>query len=378
MSRLLVIGGGPAGAAMATHLARAGRAVTLVERKDGPHDKVCGEFVSEEAALYLHDLDIDLGKLGAVRMAVVRLCEGRRAATACLPFPAFSASRRVLDEAILNTASASGVEILRGRGVKSLRPQDSGWIAELDDGRCPITTDAFLATGKHDLRGWKRSPGKQDDLVAFKLHWRLSAEETAGLGPYVEIYLFPGGYAGLEPVERGIANLCLVIRKRQLAALGQKWDLLLAAIRSACPHLDRRLIGADPCWQRPLAITSIPYGFVQTPDGGPWRLGDQAAVIPSFSGDGMAIALHSAQLAARYYLSGRTAAQFQDRLARDIARQVGRATLISQALVRPLGQKTAVTAARIFHGLLGATARNTRIPLDCMMRARLEGTTKPT
>ena len=29
----------------------------VVERKAGPHDKVCGEFVSGEAALYLHDLD---------------------------------------------------------------------------------------------------------------------------------------------------------------------------------------------------------------------------------------------------------------------------------------------------------------------------------
>lgn len=59
----LVIGGGPAGAAVAAHLARAGRAVTVVERKLGPHDKVCGEFVSGEAALYLRDMDIDLHRL---------------------------------------------------------------------------------------------------------------------------------------------------------------------------------------------------------------------------------------------------------------------------------------------------------------------------
>jgi hypothetical protein len=46
------------------------------------------------------------------------------------------------------------------------------WIAELDDGSRLAAVDAFLATGKHDLRGWKRAPGRQIDLIAFKLHWR--------------------------------------------------------------------------------------------------------------------------------------------------------------------------------------------------------------
>jgi menaquinone-9 beta-reductase len=44
-----------------------------------------------------------------------------------------------------------------------------------------------------------------------------------------------------------------------------------------------------------LAIASIPYGYVQNRSIGLWCIGDQAAVIPSFSGDGIAIALHSAR-----------------------------------------------------------------------------------
>ena len=84
----LVIGGGIAGAALAAHLAQAGRAVLLVERRAGPHDKVCGEFISGEAALYLDDLGVDLAALGAVRMRVVRLAARRRMTTVPLPFPA--------------------------------------------------------------------------------------------------------------------------------------------------------------------------------------------------------------------------------------------------------------------------------------------------
>ena len=49
VSGAVVIGGGPAGAAAAIHIARAGRAVTLIERNAGPTDKVCGDFLSADA-----------------------------------------------------------------------------------------------------------------------------------------------------------------------------------------------------------------------------------------------------------------------------------------------------------------------------------------
>jgi flavin-dependent dehydrogenase len=366
----VVIGAGIAGAAVAAHLAQAGRPVVLIERRDGAHHKVCGEFVSGEAALYLDDLGIDLVALGAVRMRAVRLAAGRQVATAPLPFPAFSLSRRMLDDTLLRAAAAAGAEVRCGRGVRALQPHQDGWSVALDDGASVTASEVFLATGKHDLRGWKRPAGTQRDLVAFKLHWRLSREETAALGASVELALFPGGYAGLEPVEGGITNLCLVVRRSHLAALGGRWDALLLALRSACRHFDRRLMGADACWSRPLAITGIPYGYVAEHGRGPWMLGDQAAVIPSFSGDGIAIALHSARLAADIYLAGGSAAEFQRRLAREVAGQVRRATWISQMLVRPAGQTIAAAGARIVPGLLGGVAQLTRIPAPCLRSTR--------
>ncbi len=366
----LVIGGGVAGAAIAAHLAQAGRAVALIERRSGPHDKVCGEFVSGEAALYLDDLAVDLAALGAARLRSVRLCAGRRVTAAPLPFPAFSVSRRVLDEAILRAAVAQGAELRRGRAVRALGWREGRWLAELDDGETIAGREVFLATGKHELRGWKRPPGGQNDLVAFKLHWRLAPEEAAALGCAVELMLFPGGYAGLEPVEQGVANLCLVVRKGHLAAAGQCWDELLATLRAACPLLDRRLSGAVACQNRPLAIASIPYGYVATASRGPWLLGDQAAVIPSFSGDGIAVALHSARLAADIFLAGGAASEFQERLARDLAPQVRRATLLSRALVHPSAQTAAAVAARLMPDLVVRVAQATRIPPPCIRCAR--------
>jgi len=357
----VVIGGGLAGAALAAQLAQSGRPVVLIERKSGPHHKVCGEFISSEAAAYLGAFNLDLPSLGARRIKTVRLGAGERMVAADLPFPAFSLSRYVLDEALLRRAKAFGAEIIRGRGVQSLQADDGRWILELEEGDCFAAKDVFLASGKHDLRGWKRPAKRESDFVAFKLHWRLSDHQRTALGDSVELSLFPGGYAGLEPVEDGVANLCLIVERKQFVALGQRWDAVFDLLRTDCPHLAQRLDGATPCWERPLAITSIPYGFVETRADGLWRLGDQAAVIPSFAGDGMAIALYSARLAAQTYLKGGSAEAFQLRLARNVGGQVKRAAFLSRLLVRPRGQWLAAAAASIFPDLLATVAQTTRI-----------------
>jgi flavin-dependent dehydrogenase len=363
-AQVLVVGGGIAGAALAARLARSRRDVLLVERRAGPHDKVCGEFISGEAALLLHDFNIDLDALGAIRITAVRLCARAHAVAVPLPFAAFSLSRRVLDEALLARASACGVEVWRGAAVRALHRDAEGWVAALDGGKNIVAGDAFLATGKHDLRGWNRRPGRQNDLLALKQHWRPSPMQARAIGSCVELFLFPGGYAGLAPIEDGLVNLCLVVRQRQFKKFDCRWDVLLDALRAAVPALRERLTAATPCGDRPLAIASIPYGFVQGRSDGPcpWRLGDQAAVIPSFAGEGISIALHSAQLAAETFLTDGDSARYQARLAADLAVRIRRATLISRLLVHPAGQALAMTATQLMPSLIGAVARHTRIP----------------
>ena len=72
----MVAGGGLAGAAAAARLAMAGRRVLLLERTRGPHDKVCGEFLSGEAAAELTALGLPPAGLGAAPIAAVRLVAG--------------------------------------------------------------------------------------------------------------------------------------------------------------------------------------------------------------------------------------------------------------------------------------------------------------
>jgi flavin-dependent dehydrogenase len=297
----------------------------------------------------------------------VRLAARGPAAEAPLPFPAFSLSRQRLDEALLDLAHAAGAQVLRGRKVRGLERSLHGWSAELDAGPPLEAKAGVLATGKHDLRGHKRPAGLQDDLIAFKMHWRLAPAQMAALGDRVELYLFPGGYAGLEPIEDGAANLALLVRKSALPE-APAWPALLEAMRRACPLLDSRLDDAEALWPKPLAITAIPYGHVRQASDGLWRLGDQAAVIPSFAGDGLAIALHSAHAAADVYLAGADAEAFQRRLARDLKGQVTGATLISQALVRPWAQGAIAAAARLQPRLLTAAATRTRIAEKALLR----------
>ena len=355
----LVIGGGPAGGALAAHLARHGRRVILAERSSGPHDKVCGEFLSEEAARALGELDIDLAAVGAAQISAVRLHERSKSVAVELPFRAYSLSRRVLDEAILAAASSFGAELRRGVHIKSLERSGSMWLARSAGGDALFAESAFLAAGKHDLRGWRRPPSR-NDLVGFKLHLWLADDQLAKLKSFVELFVFPGGYAGLTLVENNMANLCLVVTRRMFARISG-WDLLFASLCDM-PTLGERLRGARPLITRPLAISAIPYGHVQSDSEGIWRLGDQAAVIPSFCGEGIAIALQSALLASQYYIAGKSAGDFQLSLARRIRAQVKLTTLLSPILTHPRGQAFAMMLATVAPNLVSQIALRSRAP----------------
>lgn len=353
----LIAGGGVAGAAVACLL---GPKAMLIEREAKAHDKICGEFLSHEAQSYLARLGIEPLALGAARIDAVRLVHGDQMAQAALPFRGLGLSRRALDEALLVRAGTAGAMLLRGHAVRSASP--AGLEVE---GQGRLSAPAvFLATGKHDLRGARRRlHGAAEDLVSLKMYFALDPAQQAELSGHVEILLFRGGYAGLQLVEGGIANLCLLISRAHFQAAGGAWLGVQAYLEQACPHLGRRLTGASAMLDRPLSIFRVPYGHVHAPGPADWpglfRLGDQMGVIPSFCGDGISIALHSAFAAVAAH-RGADAGAYHARMRLDIKGQIGRAGWLYRAgRARP---GLAVAAVRAWPGALSWIARLTRVP----------------
>ena len=362
----LIIGGGPAGAAAAIHLARAGTRALLLERTEGPIDKVCGDFLSVEAVSELARLGVDVGQLGASTISRLRMFHGRRVAEAELPFAARGLSRRVLDEALLTIATEHGVCVRRGTLVHALA-QRGGDLLWRSDSREQTAGTVFLATGKHELRGVPRA-ASDAGAIGLKTYLRLAPDQAASLAGHVELILFRGGYAGLQQVEDSTAVLCTMVEKARFAAYGGTWTTLLDRIAGECPHLRRRLLGSVPLRTRPVAIAGVPYGFVHRPvrqtshsssDHGLFRLGDQTSVIPSLTGDGIALALASARAATTAWQAGESAADYHTRFASVIAGQMRLATLLHRLLLGP-GAAWATALGGMAPALLRQAAVRTR------------------
>ena len=238
-SPIVIAGGGLAGGAAACMLARAGRPVTLIERQSQPTDKICGEFLSAEAQHYLSAIGIDPFALGGHKISSVRLVNGTSSVACKLPFAGAGLSRRVLDEALLHHAAQSGADVRRGHTL-TLRQDRNPIILDLGDDEEIRPHTVFLATGKHDLRGLRRKSKAPSDLVGFKLHLHLDPAQTAALAGHVEIIMLPDGYAGLQLVENGKANLCLLVATARLQKAGNTWEGLLEHLVQTEPHLHTR------------------------------------------------------------------------------------------------------------------------------------------
>jgi flavin-dependent dehydrogenase len=298
----------------------------------------------------------------------VRLSSGPRVVEAALPFPALSLSRAVLDEALLGRAEEAGCMVVRGAHVEALAAQNGHWRIDVRGSEPWRAQHVFLANGKHDLRGWERKPGRHGDLVGFKMHWHLTEAQTAALREFIELFLFPGGYGGLSLVEGDAANFCFVVRRATLRAKGG-WTELLAAIQDENPLVAERLRGATALWERPLAVSAIPYGHLAGRPFGLWCLGDQAAVIPSFTGDGMSIALHSGALAAQTFVAGKSAEQYHQELCAHLQRGMSLATGLSRAMVSRAGRLLAPVGLSLFPGAMSWIAQSTRIPQGALSQA---------
>ncbi len=362
MSDVIVVGAGPAGSAAAIGLAREGAKVLLLERARETGDALCGGFLSWQTLARIEALGIDEQALGGQRVACVRLFAGARSSETPLPGAAMGVSRYRLDSALQAAAVKAGAGIERGVHATAI---DEGAV-QTRDGAVLAAPAIFLAAGKHGFRGCPREPAawqRSDPVMGLRL--RLPAHPALDrlIGDAVELHLFDRGYAGLVRQEGGSGNLCLAVHKSRLDEAGGDPATLLRALGDALPRLGERLAHAD--WSRGVeAIGHVPYGW-RTHDTAPglFRLGDQAGVIPSLAGEGMGLAIASADAAAAAWRhgGGDAAPGFQRQLARRMTRPFALANLVWRLGENSRTAPPMTAAASLFPSLVRMASRMTRI-----------------
>jgi flavin-dependent dehydrogenase len=351
----LIIGGGPAGSAAAITLGAAGARPVLLERQRETGDALCGGFLSWRSLETLDRLGIEA--LGGHPIDRLRVFAGRATGEARLPHLAMGVSRQRLDSLLLAEAEARGAGIERGVAVREWR---DGYV-EISDGAALRPETLFLASGKHDIRGLGR-PRADAETQTLGIRVRLCPHPGLAklVGGAIELHLFDQGYCGVELQEGGRGNLCLAVRKTRLGKSSGDPDRLLAEWAAESPAFADRLAfresGSD-------AVGAVPYGWIARDTlSGIFRLGDQAAVIPSLAGEGIGIALASGIRGAGSWLSGETAQIFQSRIASEAARPVTIARWLWHWAEHPQRARLLVHGVRLAPWLAARFAEWTRVP----------------
>jgi menaquinone-9 beta-reductase len=318
----VVVGGGPAGASVAIHLANGGARVLLAEQKKFPRAKLCGEFISPECLLHFERLGVADKMLAA---GGTRLNEtvfySRRGAGLSVPSEwlgaggsaALGLSRAEMDARLLERARLSGVEVLEetqaagllfdAERVCGVRLKTVGGEREA---RARVVLDATgrgralarrvegRARGAGESAEPKKEPKKRASLVAFKAH----LEGTHGAVGCCEIYFYPGGYGGLNSVEGGLSNLCFIAAARDVRACGGNPERVMREIVATNRRAAATLAGARAVSEW-LAVSLDGFGRRRlAPATGLLAVGDAASFIDPFTGSGMLMALESGELAA--------------------------------------------------------------------------------
>ncbi|MFN8475214.1 MAG: FAD-dependent oxidoreductase [Anaerolineae bacterium] len=311
---VVVIGAGLAGSAAATHLARAGARVLLLEAEAFPHDRLCGEFLSPESAPMLERLGASdaVAAAGPSRMTEARVTSpGGAVWSSHLPSSALGLSRRALDALLFENAAAAGVVTLAPARVTNVVQVAEGTqrvAYRVRDGETREVA-ARLALGAWGKRSGldralaRRFLYRDHPTFALKAHYH-----GPRIGARVELHTFDGGYCGLADVEGGKVNLCLLAETRLLRAQGGDPEAFARNVLPTNPALGDWLAQAERIHPRFIAISQVPFSPKEQVVDGVLMLGDAAGLISPLAGNGMAMAMAAAEMAsplALAYLDGK-------------------------------------------------------------------------
>jgi geranylgeranyl reductase family protein len=302
---VIVVGGGPAGAAAAIELRRAGRSVLVVDKARFPRDKCCGDGLTTLALRELEGLGLEPGAVDDwfdVDGAWLRSPSGREIH---VPLPddgryAAVVPRLALDDELLRLARSAGADVRDGHGFRDLT-QTADHVDVHVDGLGVVRTRYVIAADGM----WspvRKAVGAA--LDGYRGEWHAFRQYAADVtGParerlivWFEPDLLPG-YAWSFPLPGGRVNIGFgVLRddRRSVSEMGALWRDLLRR-----PHVVEalgdgfRLEGRHTAWPIPARVDEIPLGR-----GRVLFVGDAAAATDVMTGEGIGQALLTGRLAA--------------------------------------------------------------------------------
>ena len=321
-----IVGGGPAGAALAGYLARAGARVLVLEAARFPRPHV-GESLVPAANRVLRDLGLlsRMDDLGFVRKhGATWSRSGSRAHPQRMDFAqsvsvrfdereqagvpeshTWHVDRARFDEALLERAAALGAEVRQGIRVRRAELDREPALVTDDGQRHPVRFVAD-ASGRHRLIGRQLGLEEKDpELDQYALHsWFVGYER---LGPHPDDIVIrfldePGTWMWQIPIAADVTSIGVVAPKSRLKDHDRDPERLFAAITGADPAVAERLATAERL--RPLSAEAD-YSYTMRRFSGPGfvLVGDAARFVDPIFSSGVSIALSSARFASRDLLT---------------------------------------------------------------------------
>jgi len=304
---ILILGGGLAGLTSAIHLATFGYSITLIEKKAYPHHKVCGEYISNEIKPYLSDLGIDLKhfEVPQIKRLQVSTVAGK-VLNSKLPLGGFGISRYVLDHALYQKAIELGVNCIQDT-VNSVQFSENEFQVTTSNGKELNSRIAIGAFGKRSTidKSLKREfISQKAPWLGVKGHYKLPFPDDL-----IALHNFSGGYCGISKVEGGTVNACYLAQYssfKKYNGLEEYQEKVLCKN----PLLNEFFKTAEPVFEKPLSIAQISFARKKPIEQHMIMCGDTAGLIHPLCGNGMAMAIHSAKLAAELIHSHHRASPF--------------------------------------------------------------------
>ena len=327
-----IVGSGPAGSTLAAILARRGVSVALIDRDDFPRDKLCGEFLSYDALPILDRLGV---RFDAPAIGRCRVVARHRTYEFDFPAPARGVSRLVLDDLLFRTAVAAGARSFAGWTATSLDPLTIERTNERQTIDAKVVVGAWGRWGRFDAqlgRGFVRDRSHRS--FGFKRHYRATNSE-----PVIELYSFRGGYLGVSPIENGQTNICGLVHASRLSGLKGRWDSFIETIRGEEEKLEALYARHEPAQDGFLSSEPVIFRARSPVERAVFMIGDASGIVDPLTGNGMAMAIQSAAVAAPHVLRAvggkRDEAAYRQAHAEFFGRRIRWSRRVAMILSRP-------------------------------------------